>query len=91
MSAPQILLDVVSVQTRDGHVLIVEFENGETRHFDMNRFFERKPFDRLKGSPLFEKARVEHGTVVWPGNVDIAPDTLYEASLPMNSTTGEIA
>jgi hypothetical protein len=25
-------------------------------------------------------ARVEYGTVVWPGNIDIAPETLYDRS-----------
>jgi hypothetical protein len=83
MNTPQILLDVVSVRPCDGHVLIVEFENGETRRFDMQLFFERKPFDRLKDSPLFDKVRVENGTVVWPGNLDIAPDTLYESSVAL--------
>ena len=30
--------------------------------------------------PLFMRATVEYGTVVWPGNIDIAPETLLEHS-----------
>jgi hypothetical protein len=34
----------------------------------------------LKNVPLFMKASVENGTVVWPGNIDIAPETLWDCS-----------
>jgi hypothetical protein len=39
-----ILLDVISVKTRDNHTLELVFENGEKRFFDMTPFFDRKPF-----------------------------------------------
>ena len=31
----------------------------------------------------FSLARVEYGTVVWPGDVDISPETLYLKSVPI--------
>jgi hypothetical protein len=77
------LLDVVSVTTPDSHTLEVVFENGEKRVFDMRPFLNRKPFTRLLNSPLFFKASVQYGTVVWPGNIDIAPETLWELSVPV--------
>jgi hypothetical protein len=76
------LLDVVRVEARPEHVLLVEFENGEKRSFDMAEYLDRKPFARLRNSPLFFKAAVAYGTVVWPGNIDIAPETLYSRSTP---------
>jgi hypothetical protein len=79
----ELLLDVVKVQAQEGHRLIVEFENGERRQFDMSGFIGEKPFVRLKDSSLFFKASVAYGTVVWPGNIDIAPETLYENSTPV--------
>jgi len=39
---------------------------------------EKHPFLQLKDSPLFLLARVDYGTVVWPGNIDISPETLYD-------------
>jgi hypothetical protein len=43
---------------------------------------EKKPFDKLKNSPLFMQARIEYGTVAWSGNMDIAPETLFDNSIP---------
>jgi hypothetical protein len=76
------LLDIISVQTRNDHTLELVFENGEKRIFDMSPFFEKKPFTRLEKSPLFFRAAVAYGTVVWPGNIDIAPETLWACSVP---------
>jgi hypothetical protein len=76
------LLDVVKVEAKPEYVLHLEFENGEKRIFDMSPYMDKKPFVQLKGSPLFAMASVDYGTVVWPGNIDIAPETLYDRSRP---------
>lgn len=76
------LLDVVKVEAKPNYVLYLEFENGEKRIFDMGPYMDKRPFVKLKGSPLFSMAMVDYGTVVWPGNIDIAPETLYDRSLP---------
>ena len=73
------LLDVVYVKPYTNYHLLVEFENGEKRLFDMSSMIEKQPFNKVKGS-IFMAARVENGTVVWPGNIDIAPETLYDRS-----------
>lgn len=77
------LLDVVIVDAKPDYTLFLEFENGEKRVFDMSPLMDKKPFVQLKGSPLFAKASVDYGTVVWPGNIDIAPETLYDRSRPV--------
>ncbi|WP_028324492.1 DUF2442 domain-containing protein [Desulfatirhabdium butyrativorans] len=78
-----ILLDVVSVRATRDYMLYLEFENGEKKMFDMTSLMDKRPFVRLKGSPLFLAARVAYGTVCWPGNIDIAPETLYDLSVPL--------
>lgn len=77
------LLDVVSVKPLPDYQLDLEFENGEYRRFDMRPLLNVKPWNRLS-SHLFEHARVEYGTVVWPGEIDIAPETLYDDSVPLS-------
>lgn len=74
------LLDVISVAPQKNGTLLLTFENSERRIFDMVPYLGKKPYLRLKNLPLFMKASVENGTVVWPGNIDIAPETLWECS-----------
>ena len=76
------LLDVVSVTPQKDYTLLLEFENGERRRFDMKPLLDKKPFSKLEDLPLFMKATVAYGTVVWPGNIDIAPETLWDESQP---------
>jgi hypothetical protein len=78
----EVLFDVISVKPHDDYILELVFENGDRRIFDMKPFLERKPFVKLLGSPLFFKASVQYGTVIWPGNIDIAPETLWLRSVP---------
>ena len=83
------LLDVVRVEIGPDYLLVLDFENGERRVFDMAPFMDKKPFVQLKDSPLFAMASVAYGTMVWPGNIDIAPETLYDHSQPV-SGQGEL-
>jgi hypothetical protein len=79
------LIDVIKVDARDGHWLLLEFENGERRRFDMAPYLHEKPWVRIKSESLFQRAFVENGTVAWPGNIDIAPETLYDLSVPVET------
>ena len=73
------------MNAKPGYLLHLEFENGEQRVFDMSPYMDRKPYVALKGSPRFAMASVDYGTVVWPGGIDIAPETLYDKSRPASS------
>ena len=77
------LLDVIDVKARPDFQLELQFKNGELRCFDMRPLLAMKPWDRISSIQMFELARVEYGTVVWPGEIDIAPETLYIDSVPL--------
>lgn len=74
------LLDVINVEPYKDNTLLLTFENQEKRLFDMTPYLDKKPFIKLKVLELFMKATVGYGTVIWPGNIDIAPETLWEYS-----------
>lgn len=78
------LIDVVSVKPQKDFQLDIEFENGERRRFDMRPLLALKPWNRIAQSQLFERAMVDYGTVVWPGEIDVAPETLYDDSVSLD-------
>ena len=79
------LLDVTNVKASDGRWLFLDFQNGEKRRFDMLPFLDQKPWVRINSPTIFQRAFVENGTVAWPGSIDIAPETLYDLSVPLEA------
>lgn len=76
-------MDVVHVSVLPDFLLRLDYANGEQRQFDMKPLLQMSPWDRIASPAHFEKATVDYGTVVWPGNIDIAPETLYADSTPL--------
>ncbi len=74
------LFDVIHVTVQPGFTLLLEVENGQQGSFAMSTDIGLKPWIRLKSGNAFQRAFVENGTVAWPGNIDIDPETLYERS-----------
>jgi hypothetical protein len=77
------LIDVKEVFTKDDFQLDLIYANGERRRFDMRPLLSIKPWNRVADPSIFRLARAEYGTVVWPGEIDIAPETLYDDSVPL--------
>ncbi len=75
------LLDVVKFDYLDGYKLLLTFENGEIKEFDCVTLMDEKPFQVLKDMNYFKRAKIDYGTVVWPNEIDIAPETLYLESV----------
>ncbi|MHB1360130.1 MAG: DUF2442 domain-containing protein [Rhodocyclaceae bacterium] len=82
-------LDVISVTPHADFVLDLEYANGERRHFDMKPLLMMRPWNRIASPAIFNRVRVGYGTVVWPGEIDIAPETLYIDSVPIKES-GEV-
>jgi hypothetical protein len=76
------MIQVTSVEALADYRLILTFNTGERRCFDMRPYLKYPVFRRLENAALFQLARIDYGTVVWPGEIDIAPETLYESSGP---------
>lgn len=84
------LVNVVEVTPHPDFTLELEYANGEKRCFDAKPLLALKPWIVLTSWTLFRRARVQYGTVTWPGDLDIAPETLYDCSVPVEFGHTEI-
>ena len=76
---------VVAVVPTDDYRLELTFTNGEVGIFDCTHLLSFGVFREFQDIHYFQRASVEHGTVVWPHEQDICPDTLYEDSTKVAS------
>lgn len=74
---------VIRVSPKDDYTLELWFDTGEHRRFDMRPYLDKGAFTTLKDLACFKQAYVAFDTVCWPGNLDIAPETLYNRSTPL--------
>lgn len=73
---------VMQVKPRNDFFLELEFSTGESRVFDARPYLEKGAFRQLQDIVRFKQAHVAFDTVCWPGELDIAPETLYDKSVP---------
>lgn len=72
---------VKSVRPLQNYRLSLTFDNGETATYDCRHLLDFGVFSELKDEEYFRQVAVQWGTVVWPHEQDICPDTLYADSL----------
>ena len=72
---------VTQVNARDDFQLELTFDTGETRLFDARPYLQKGVFKPLQNIEQFKQAYVAFETVCWPGELDIAPETLYDKSV----------
>ena len=73
---------VREVTALPGARLFVRFVDGLTGIVDLSTLIaspDAGVFARLQDRSLFEKVTVEMGAVVWPGELDLAPDAMHAA------------
>ena len=68
---------VKEVRATQDYRLELTFTNGETGVYDCRPLLDFGVFQELRDLSYFRRARVEMGTVAWPHEQDVCPDTLY--------------
>lgn len=77
---------VKSVKPQEDYTLLLKFNDGSTKIYDMLPLINQEDggdatFVPLKNIRLFKKAYKEGDSVSWPGDISIAPEELYENSM----------
>jgi hypothetical protein len=68
---------VIKVIPTDDYKLQLTFNNGECAIYDCSPLLNFGVFTELKNKIYFKQVKISGGTVVWPHEQDICPDTLY--------------
>ena len=84
----QMLPRVRSVTPVADHQLELEFTSGEVGIYDCKPLLDLGVFRELRNEGYFRQVRVVNGTVAWPHEQDICPDTLYLDSRRTAETPG---
>ncbi len=74
---------VISARNLSGYRLFLTFNDGSQRIFDFEPLIEQYPvFASLRDKDVFDRFDLDGWTVTWlQGNIDIAPEYLYENSV----------
>jgi hypothetical protein len=76
---------VLAVQANEDYSLDLKFDDGSVRRFDVRPYLQYGIFEELKDKQYFKRVRVAFGTVQWPNEEDISPETLYIESAVIES------
>lgn len=74
-------LAVKSVEPICNYNLILTFDNGEKRKFDMNPLLNLGIFKELRDITKFNSVRISFDTIEWDNEADLDPEILYKNSV----------
>jgi Protein of unknown function (DUF2442) len=71
------MIRVVDVKANDDFTLDLKFSDGSIKRFDVKPYLKYGVFTELNDLNYFKKVKLAFGTIQWPNEQDIAPDTLF--------------
>ena len=60
-----------------GWNVAVTFEDGSKGTFDFSPFVDYPCYAPIREKGVFERVVADHGTLMWPGEIDIAPEAVW--------------
>ncbi|MBI4649299.1 MAG: DUF2442 domain-containing protein [Bacteroidia bacterium] len=74
-------LAIKDVKPQGNYHLLLVFENGEKRLFDMKPYLNFGIFKELKDIKMFKTVRKNFDTIEWENEADFDPEILYQKSI----------
>jgi hypothetical protein len=68
---------IIAVTANDDFSLELKFDDGMVKRFDARPYLDYEVFRELKDPNYFKQLSLAFGTVQWPREQDISPETLY--------------
>lgn len=74
-------LAIQNVVPQENYLLLLTFENGEKRQFDMKPYLDLGIFQELKDFRLFNTVKKSFDSIEWDNEADFDPEILYLESI----------
>ncbi len=74
-------LSVIDVKPQDDFRLLLTFENGEKRIFEMSEYLDLGIFKELKNENVFKSVQIAFDYIEWGNGIDLDPEELYQGSI----------
>jgi Protein of unknown function (DUF2442) len=71
------MIKVIEAEANDDFSLDLKFSDGSKKRFDAKPYLNYEVFQSLKDVNYFRRINIAFGTVQWPDQQDISPETLY--------------
>jgi hypothetical protein len=72
---------VIEVRVVSDHAIAVRFRDGTQGEVDLTHLLTAHSpgvFAALRDPVVFRQVYLDHGAVTWPGEIDLAPDAMYD-------------
>lgn len=70
----------IDVKPLENYLLLISFNNGEQKIFDVKPYLSHKVFSELKSISMFNTVRIAGLSIEWANGADICPNELYNHS-----------
>jgi hypothetical protein len=74
-------LAIQNVKPLDNYLLLLTFENGEKRQFDVKPYLDLGIFKELRDLQMFRTVKTCFDTIEWDNKADFDPEVLYQYSV----------
>ena len=79
-SSPHLPINVEQVKVLPDRMMLIRFNNGETRLFDTT-LLQGAVYEPLRDQEILACPEISHGIVTWlDGEIDCAPEYMYDHS-----------
>ena len=85
------ILRITNMEVRGPHSLWLAFNDGHQSEVDLLPLLDGPVFASLREPANFALVQLDHecGTITWPNGADLAPEALYDLSLPQAASASK--
>ena len=71
---------ITEVKPMENYILLLTYDNGEKRQFNMKPYLNTGIFKELKDLSMFNTVRTSFDSIEWDNEADFDPEVLYSDS-----------